>query len=89
MHPAYEVNPRVDEAEEVGQTFQEFYDVIENDLYATSSPRLSRRKQEGSVDDEKDRERRERDQEKNEAKIRDILEVIERTVCTLLYDRWA
>ena len=42
---------------------------------------------ESDADHEKDRERREHEKLDSEAKIRDIMEAVERTVCSLFYDR--
>jgi hypothetical protein len=88
MNPAYEINPRVEDAEDIAQAFQEFYDIIEEELYATGSPNLLTRIRPEGSSDEKERERKAKNQELNEVRIKDILEVIERTVCTLLYDRY-
>ena len=42
---------------------------------------------ESDLEDEKERGRREHEKLDSEAKIRDIMEAVERTVCSLFYDR--
>lgn len=86
MSPAYVVNPLEDAAEDIARDFQDFYAAIEEDLRAGGSPVIARRDHEGGHD-EKDREKKARGRIDSEAKIREVLETVERTVCSLLYDR--
>ena len=49
--------------------------------------RVVEKEPESDAEDEKDRQRREHEKLDSEAKIRDIMEAVERTVCSLFYDR--
>lgn len=86
MSPAYVVNPLEDAVENVARDFQDFYATLEEDLRAGGSPVVGRRSHENG-DDEKEKERKMRGRVDSEAKIREIMETVERVVCSLLYDR--
>jgi hypothetical protein len=88
MSSNFVLNAPVDDASAAEQALQDLYAALEEDLRATGSPvsaTLRRRTHEG--DEEKERERVARRQMDLEARIRDVLEVIERVICTLLYDQ--
>lgn len=86
MSPAYVVNPLEDAAEDLARDFQDFYSALEDELHAGGSPVVGRRGHDNGEDD-KEKERKTRGRVDSEVRIREILEVVERTVCSLLYDR--
>jgi hypothetical protein len=88
MSPNYAVNPVTEDADVIEDALQDFYGALEEDLHATSSPTSATlHKRRSDADDEKERDRAARKQVDQEARIKDTLEAVERTICTLLYDR--
>lgn len=83
MNPAYVVNPLDDAAEDISRDFQDFYAALEDDLHTGGSPVVKR----GHENGEEEKEKKAKGRVDSEARIREILEVVERTVCSLLYDR--
>lgn len=76
----YAVNGVLDKPDELADRFQAFYRAVEVELREGDHVR-----EDGVEPDE------EKEDEGDEARIRDVLETIESTLCTLLYDRqvWA
>ncbi|KAG9312788.1 hypothetical protein JVU11DRAFT_6202 [Chiua virens] len=84
----YAVNATLDKPEELADKFQAFYRAVEAELREGGHQRVQGTREDGadmsrSQDSEPDGEM----EEVNEVHIRDILETIESTLCTLLYDR--
>lgn len=71
--------------EDISNQFHDFFASLEQDL------RLNRgqveRGSESEVEEAKDREKRKQGETETEVKIRDTLEVIERLICWLFYER--
>jgi hypothetical protein len=80
-----------DSHEDVARDYQDFYATLEEDIRTGGSPTIlmRRSKDEAYGEDEKERERRSRIQENSEARIREILEMVERTICSAFYERSA
>ncbi|KII87103.1 hypothetical protein PLICRDRAFT_42742 [Plicaturopsis crispa FD-325 SS-3] len=79
----YMVNASEEIPEELSEKFQDFYALLEQDLRAGGSPLLGRRREDVSADDDRERERR----VESDSRVREILESVERTICTLFYDK--
>lgn len=86
---AYVVNVFEETPEEASERFQDFYGMLEQDLRLGGTPFLGRRREEQylGIDAEKDSERRVQEKIESEGKIRDIMEIVEQTICSLFYDR--
>jgi hypothetical protein len=82
----YIVNTFQETPEAASQRFQNFYALLEQDLRLEWAPSQSRHSETDS-NSEFDQERRMQEKMASEIKIRDILETVERTVCSLFYDR--
>ncbi|KAL0953328.1 hypothetical protein HGRIS_004573 [Hohenbuehelia grisea] len=78
----YAVNAAQDVPEDAAQRFQEFYESLEEELEGGHSPFMSRKKEETAPTEEVETRK-----VHSEAKIREILETVERTICFLFYDR--
>jgi hypothetical protein len=72
---------------------QEFLLLLEQDLRAAGTPFVHQKKNRGSdkesdVDVEKGKERREKEELQVEVRVREVMEVVERVICSLFYDRY-
>ena len=88
--PLYVIEPPHETAEELARQFQYFYAELEEDLLAGgSSPVTARPAREAfsEADQEKARERRPNGKAVSEPHAREILEAVERVICSLFYDR--
>ncbi|KAH7919350.1 hypothetical protein BV22DRAFT_1123345 [Leucogyrophana mollusca] len=83
----YIINAILESPEEIADKFQEFYAALEHELQASDSPISSRRREDPFVEGEHENERREREKAENDTRVHEILETVERTLCTLFYDR--
>ncbi|TFK20246.1 hypothetical protein FA15DRAFT_137771 [Coprinopsis marcescibilis] len=88
----YGPNPLEEGSDDAADRLQDFYGLLEHDLLDAGSPFLPSSKSRGSdresnVDDEKARQRRGREQEEAERRVRDVMEAVERSICSLFYDR--
>ncbi|KAH7908353.1 hypothetical protein BJ138DRAFT_1012992 [Hygrophoropsis aurantiaca] len=77
--PPYVVNTLADGPDDIGERFQEFYAQVEDDLRAGEDL--------GNGDDNDNDQATTTEEERKEVRIREILECVERTLCTLFYDR--
>ncbi|THH06133.1 hypothetical protein EW146_g9708 [Bondarzewia mesenterica] len=87
--PPYMIDPPKETPEEMSQQFQEFYAVLEEDLHAEQSPTTARPRngQTFAAEQERDREKRAMEDATGKEGIKEVLEVVERVVCSLFYDR--
>ncbi|RDB15935.1 hypothetical protein Hypma_003597 [Hypsizygus marmoreus] len=84
-----------DSPEDTATRMQDFYLGLEQDLRVWVSSFLGRGKREREVDGEGEKnaggsvedERRVRDKIDNEAKIKEVMDAVERAICSLFYDR--
>ncbi|TFK39557.1 hypothetical protein BDQ12DRAFT_682001 [Crucibulum laeve] len=92
------VNPMEESPEDIAERLQDFYICLEQDMRAGGTPFLPRRRdkerdrenekeRESDAEDEKKRETREQEKLAGEGRIRGVMEAVERTVCTIFYDR--
>ncbi|EGN91890.1 hypothetical protein SERLA73DRAFT_118025 [Serpula lacrymans var. lacrymans S7.3] len=81
----YIINPLTESPEEISEKLQEFYSTLEQDLW-TGQTSL-RRKEGPSVEFGDDKERQDKFKAEDDLRIREILELVECTICTLFYDR--
>lgn len=88
--PLYVIEPPHETAEELARQFQSFYAELEDDLLGGgSSPVTARPTRETftEADLEKARERRPNGKAVSEQHAREILDAVERVICSLFYDR--
>ena len=84
----YEVNRPEENSDEAADRVQEFLMLLEQDLRAAGTPFLHRRMSgDSNFDVEKERERREREGIQVEMRVREVIETVERIVCSLFYER--
>lgn len=69
-------------AEDMSQTFQDFYDTLEEELRVEGSPSTLRRKETKNGDEEREREKLQ-----HEKKVQDTMEKVERALACVFYDR--
>lgn len=82
--PVYIIDPPKETPEELSQQFQDFYDILEEELHTAKSPTTARPRNESF---EAEQEKKANTNYTDEAWIRDILEAVERVMCSLFYDR--
>ncbi|KIJ65294.1 hypothetical protein HYDPIDRAFT_28009 [Hydnomerulius pinastri MD-312] len=83
----YAVNAAQDAPDDLSEKFQDFYSALEAELRNSGGTAAEKSKEDLDVDNARGNERREEEKEENDARIRDVLETVENTVCTLFYDR--
>ncbi|KAF4569894.1 hypothetical protein EYR36_009696 [Pleurotus pulmonarius] len=76
------INPILESPEDLSERFQDFYASVEEDLRGGSTPFLSRKR-----DDQPPGEDVVTQKIDSDAKIAEIMETVERTICSLFYDR--
>ncbi|KAJ8694979.1 hypothetical protein PTI98_007609 [Pleurotus ostreatus] len=76
------INPILESPEDLSERFQDFYASVEEDLRGGSTPFLSRKR-----DDQPPGEETVTQKIDSDAKIAEIMETVERTICSLFYDR--
>lgn len=76
------INPILESPEDLSERFQDFYASVEEDLRGGSTPFLSRKR-----DDQPPGEEVVTQKIDSDAKIAEIMETVERTICSLFYDR--
>ncbi|ETW79165.1 hypothetical protein HETIRDRAFT_420333 [Heterobasidion irregulare TC 32-1] len=82
--PVYIIDPPKETPEELSQQFQDFYDILEEELHTAKSPTTARPRNESF---EAEQEKKANTNYTDEVWIRDILEAVERVTCSLFYDR--
>ncbi|KAJ3503372.1 hypothetical protein NLJ89_g8464 [Agrocybe chaxingu] len=83
---AYIVNPFEENPQDCSEHLQDIYLALEQDL-RTSLPKKKDKEAESDVEDEKEREKRESERMETEIWVREVMEVVERTITSLFYDR--
>ncbi|KAI0313200.1 hypothetical protein OF83DRAFT_1065909 [Amylostereum chailletii] len=84
----YTIDPPQETVEELSQQFQDFYAELEDEIYAGASPTTSRAPKgssEGSTDGDHKKEKGKKRLSENS--VNDPLEVVERVMCSMFYDR--
>lgn len=86
----YFVNPDSENPDEAAERLQEFYLCLAEDMRVGGMPFSSNRKEKDELDgvDEKERDKREHEMMEIETRVRDVMEVVERAITTLFYDRF-
>ena len=89
----YFVNPIEENPDEAAERLQDFYVCLEQDMRVgrilpVSSSKRREKDVESDGEDEKERDKREREMMESETGVRDVLEVVERTITSLFYDRF-
>lgn len=83
----YAVNAALDKPEDLANKFQAFYRVMESELRDRGHVQVEERDGLDTSGLQDPEPVGEKEEEANETRIRDVLETIESTLCTLLYDR--
>lgn len=88
----YVVNHIETVPEDVAEALQDFYMSLEEDMRADgslhgASRRKERDEKESDLDDEKGRGRKGQEKMESETRVRDVMEAVETTICSLFYDR--
>ncbi|KAF8835944.1 hypothetical protein BDN67DRAFT_974743 [Paxillus ammoniavirescens] len=83
----YAINTTQDKPEELADKFQDFYHAIEAELRNGDKPSVEKSREDTDASDLQDDGRVEEEKEGQHVRIRDVLEIIETTLCTLFYDR--
>ena len=87
----YFVNPVSENPDEAAERLQDFYLCLAEDMRVGGMPFSSnRREKDHELDgvDERERDKRELEMMEIETRVRDVMEVVERTITTLFYDRF-
>jgi hypothetical protein len=87
----YFVNPVSENPDEAAERLQDFYLCLAEDMRVGGVPISSiRREKDHELDgvDERERDKREHEMMEIEMRVRDVMEVVERTITTLFYDRF-
>ena len=88
---SYFVNPNAENLDDDAERLQEFYSCLAQDMRVGGRPPLSKRRERGAESDDEDgkeRDRVEHEMMESESRIRDIMEVVERAITSLFYDRF-
>ncbi len=85
----YIIDPPRETAEELATQFQTFYADLEEGLFSGGNSGTARPTRDGSLEaeQEKARERRSNGKVMSEEHVCEVLEAVERVICTLFYDR--
>ncbi|KZT25192.1 hypothetical protein NEOLEDRAFT_1162873 [Neolentinus lepideus HHB14362 ss-1] len=70
--------------EDIAARLQDFYDALEEDLRAMGRKKADKEREAGGEEDENEKEK---GKGLNEARRREIMEAVERTICEVFYDR--
>ena len=90
----YFVNPVAENPDDAAERLQDFYLCLAQDMRVggipfSSSSSSKRRERDGEDgEDEHERDKREHEMMEIETRVRDVVEVVERTITTLFYDRF-
>ena len=88
----YFVNPVAENPDDAAERLQDFYSCLAQDMMRVSRTPFSssKRREKDDEDDEDDQERGKREHEMMgiETRVRDVMEVVERTITSLFYDRF-
>ncbi|KAF5332134.1 hypothetical protein D9611_008124 [Ephemerocybe angulata] len=85
----YVVNTLEESSDDAADRVQEFLMLLDQDLRAAGTPFVHRhsRGSESDADVEKERDRREQEGLQVETRVREVLELVERIICSLFYER--
>jgi len=81
----YFVNPVAENPDDAAERLQDFYICLAQDMRVGGS---SKRREKDESDGEEERGKREHEMMEIETRVRDVMEVVERTVASLFYDRF-
>lgn len=86
----YFVNPVAENPDDAAERLQDFYLCLAQDMRVGGKPLSSKRKEkdESDAEDEQERDKREHELMEIETRVRDVMEVVERTITSLFYDRF-
>ena len=86
----YFVNPVAENPDDAAERLQDFYSCLAQDMRVGGMPTSSKRREKDELDgeDEQERDKREHEMMEIETRVRDVMEVVERTITTLFYDRF-
>jgi hypothetical protein len=86
----YFVNPDAENPDDAAERLQDFYLCLAEDMRVGGIPFSSTRREKDELDgvDEQERGKREHELMETETRVRDVMEVVERTITTLFYDRF-
>jgi hypothetical protein len=87
----YFVNPVAENPDDAAERLQDFYLCLAQDMRVGGIIPFSskrREKDESDGEDEQERDKREHEMMEIETRVRDVMEVVERTITTLFYDRF-
>jgi hypothetical protein len=87
----YFVNPVAENPDDIAERLQDFYSCLAQDMMRIGrTPFSSKRREKDESDGEDDQERGKREHEMMgiETRVRDVMEVVERTITSLFYDRF-
>ncbi|KAI0063996.1 hypothetical protein BV25DRAFT_1823488 [Artomyces pyxidatus] len=85
--PPFIIDPPQETVEELSHQFQEFYAELEDDLFAGHSPITARPKGDGFLETEQEKIKEKISSQATDGSVREVLEAVERVICTLFYDR--
>ncbi len=86
----YVVNSIEENLEDLAELIQDFFASLEQDMRLSGEPFAWKRKERGSdseAEDESEREKWEQEKLESEEKIREVMEMVERMIAWLFYDR--
>ena len=86
----YFVNPDAENSDDAAERLQDFYLCLAEDMRVGGMPFSPNRREKEESDgvDEQERDKREHEIMEIETRVRDVMEVVERTITTLFYDRF-
>ena len=86
----YFVNPVSESPDDAAERLQDFYLCLAQDMRVGGIPFSSNRREKDELDgvDEQERDKREHEMMEIETRVRDVMEVVERTITSLFYDRF-
>ena len=86
----YFVNPVAENPDDAAERLQDFYLCLAEDMRVGGMPFSSKRKERDGEDgeDEQERDKREHEMMEVETRVRDVMEVVERAITSLFYDRF-
>ena len=86
----YFVNPDAENPDDAAERLQDFYLCLAQDMRVGGIPSSSNRREKDELGGvgEQERDKREHEMMEIEMRVRDVMEVVERTITTLFYDRF-
>ena len=86
----YFVNPVAENPDDAAERLQDFYLCLAQDMRVGGMPFSSKRREKDGEggEDEQERDKREHEMMEIETRVRDVMEVVERSITSLFYDRF-